>query len=204
LTDATALYPNYRLIPTHPFPAALDDCVATYRWLRQQGVPASHIVIAGESAGGNLTLATALALKQSGDELPAALVCISPPTDMAMTGETYRTKALWDPIAGSGLARDAFSLYTNHGATDPHNPLVSPLYGNVRGLPPTMIQAGTQEVFLSDATRMADELRAAGVTVKLEVWPGMYHAFTGGPTAIPESRLAERHVARFIRQYLQG
>jgi acetyl esterase/lipase len=202
--NATAIYPNYRLIPEHPFPAALNDCVATYRWLRQQGVPASHIVIAGESAGGNLTLATALALKESGEELPAALVAISPPTDMAMTGETYRTKAAWDPIGGGGLAQDAFALYTNHGATDPRNPLVSPLYGDVQGFPPTLIQAGTQEVFLSDATRMADKLRAAGVTVKLEVWPGMFHAFTGGPPVIPECRLATQHVTTFMRQYVRG
>jgi acetyl esterase/lipase len=159
-------------------------------------------VIAGESAGGNLTLATALALKESGDELPAALVAISPPTDMAMTGETYRTKTLWDPFGGSGLFHDAFALYTNHGATDRRNPLVSPLYGDVHGFPPTMIQAGTQEVFLSDATRMAEKLRAAGVTVQLEVWPGMYHAFTGGPTFIPESRLAQRHVTKFMRHHL--
>jgi acetyl esterase/lipase len=202
--NTTALYPNYRLIPQHPFPAALNDCVTTYRWLRQQGVPASHIVIAGESAGANLTLATALALRESGDELPAALVAISPPTDMAMTGETYRTKAIWDPIGGGGLAQDAFALYTNHGATDPRNPLVSPLYGNVRGFPPTLIQAGTQEVFLSDATRMAEKLRAAGVTVKLEVWPGMFHAFTGGPPAIPECRLATQHITKFMRQHVQG
>jgi acetyl esterase/lipase len=123
---------------------------------------------------------------------------------MAMTGETYRTKAWVDPLGGGGVTQDAFALYTNHGVTDPRNPLVSPLYANVHGLPPTMIQAGTQEVFLSDATRMAERLRAAGVTVKIEVWPGMYHAFTTGPTFIPESRLAERHVTTFMRQYLKG
>jgi len=201
-TGASALYPNYRLIPEHPFPAGLNDCVTTYRWLRQQGIPASHIVIAGESAGGNLTLAAALALRESGDELPAALVAISPPTDMTMTGETYRTKALWDPIGGGGLARDAFALYTNHGATNPRNPLVSPLYGDVHGFPPTLIQAATEEVFLSDATRMAQKLQAAGVMVKLEVWPGMLHAFTAGPTVIPEARLAGHHVATFMRRYL--
>jgi acetyl esterase/lipase len=202
--DATGLLPNYRLTPEHSFPAALNDCVTAYRWLRQQGVPGSHIVIAGDSAGGNLTLATVLALKESGDELPAAIVAFSPPTDMAMTGETYQTKAMWDPFGGSGLFQDAFALYTNHGAASPRNPLVSPLYGDIHGFPPTMIQVGTQEVFLSDATRMAEKLRAAGMTVKLEVWPGMYHAFTVGPTFIPESRLAERHATKFMRQYLRG
>jgi acetyl esterase/lipase len=202
--NATGLLPNYRLLPGYPFPAALDDCLAAYRWLRQQGVPASRIAIAGESAGANLTLTVALALRESGEELPAVLVAISPPTDMAMTGESYRTEAAWDPLGGGGVTQDAFTHYTNHGATNPRNPLVSPLYADVRGLPPTMIQAATQDVFLSDATRMADKLRAAGVTVKLEVWPGMYHAFTTGPTFIPESRLAQQHMIKFIRPCLKG
>lgn len=163
-----------------PLVRARSTRTTAYRWLRSQGVAASHIVIAGESAGGNLTLATALALRESGDELPAALIAMSPATDMAMTGETYQTKALVDPILGSELPQDAFALYTNHGATDLRNPLVSPLYANVQGLPPTLLQVGTQEVLLSDATRMADRLKVAGVEVKLEIWPGMWHAFTGG------------------------
>ncbi len=200
--DATVLLPNYRLIPEHPFPAALNDCVTAYRWLRKQGVAASHIVIAGESAGGNLTLATAVALGESGDELPAALVAISATIDMAMTGESFRTRALVDASPGSGFAQDVFAIYTSHGATDPRNPLVSPLYANVHGFPPTLLQVGTQEMFLSDATRMADRLKAAGVEVKLEIWPGMFHAFTVGPDIIPEARLAERHVTKFMRHHL--
>jgi monoterpene epsilon-lactone hydrolase len=203
-TGASALYPDYRLTPEHPFPAGLNDCVTAYRWLLNQGVPASHIVIAGESAGGNLTLATAVALRASGDELPAALVALSPATDMAMTGVTYQTKALVDPILGSGLPQDAFALYTNHGATDLRNPLVSPLYGNVQGLPPTFIQVGTQEVLLSDSTRMANRLKTAGVEVKLEIWPGMWHTFSAGAGLdyIPEVRLAQQHMLEFIRQHL--
>ncbi len=201
-TGASALYPDYRLAPEHPFPAGLNDCVTAYRWLRGQGVAASHIVIAGESAGGNLTLATALALRAGGDELPAALIALSPATDLAMTGETYQTKAIVDPILGSGLPQDAFALYTNHGATDLRNPLVSPLYANVHGMPPTLLQVGTQEVLLSDSTRMAYRLKAAGVEVKLEIWPGMFHAFTGGPDFIPDVQLAVQHVVKFIRQHL--
>jgi acetyl esterase/lipase len=102
------------------------------------------------------------------------------------------------------LAQDAFAIYTNHGATNPRNPLVSPLYADVRGFPPTMILAGTQEIFLSDATRMANKLKAAGVTTKIEVWPGQLHAFAAGPSIIPEARLATRHITTFIRKYLQG
>src|SRR5205807_3849506 len=151
--------------------------------------------------GGHLVLTTALALRERDDALPAALVAISPATDMAMMGETYQTKAFVDPILGAGLPQDAFALYTNHGATDPRNPLVSPLYADVHGMPPTLLQVGTREVLLSDSTRMADRLKAAGVETKLEIWPGMMHAFTGGDF-IPESRLATQHVVKFIRQHM--
>ena len=199
---ASGLLPDYRLTPEHPFPAGLNDCVTAYRWLLSQGVAASQIAIAGESAGGNLALATTLSVRESGNALPAVLVAISPATDMAMTGETYQTKAFVDPILGAGLPQDAFALYTNHGATDPRNPLVSPLYADVHGMPPTLLQVGTQEVLLSDSTRMADRLKAAGVKVKLEIWPGMFHAFSAGSDSIPEGRLAMKHIVKFMRQHL--
>jgi acetyl esterase/lipase len=199
---ASGLLPDYRLTPEHPFPAGLNDCVTAYRWLLSQGVAASQIAIAGESAGGNLALATTLSVRDSGDALPAVLVAISPATDMAMTGETFQTKAFVDPILGAGLPQDAFALYTNHGATDPRNPLVSPLYADVHGMPPTLLQVGTQEVLLSDSTRMAERLKAAGVETKLEVWPGMFHAFAAGSDFIPEGRLAMKHSVKFIRQHL--
>lgn len=201
---AIGLLPDYRLTPEHPFPAGLNDCVTAYRWLLSQGVAASQIVIVGESAGGNLALATTLALRESGEALPAAVIAMSPATDMAMTGETFRTKAFVDPILGSGLAQDAFALYTNHGAIDPRNPLVSPLYADVHGMPPTLLQVGTQEVLLSDSTRMADRLKAAGVETKLEVWPGMLHAFAAGSDFIPEGRLAAKHTIKFIQQHLRA
>jgi acetyl esterase/lipase len=201
-TGASGLLPDYRLTPEHPFPAGLNDCVTAYRWLLSQGVAASQIAIAGESAGGNLALATTLSVRGSGDALPAVLVAISPATDMAMTGETFQAKAFVDPILGAGLPQDAYTLYTNHGATDPRNPLVSPLYADVHGMPPTLLQVGTQEVLLSDSTRMADRLKAAGVETKLEVWPGMFHAFSAGSDFIPEGRLAAQHIVKFIRQHL--
>jgi acetyl esterase/lipase len=176
--------------------------VTAYRWLLSQGIAASQIVIAGESAGGHLALTTTLAVRDRGDALPAVLVAMSPATDMAMTGETHKTKALVDPILGAGLPQDAFALYTNHGATDPRTPLVSPLYADVHGMPPTLLQVGTQEVLLSDSTRMADRLKAAGVETKLEVWPGMFHAFSAGDAFFPEGRLAQKHIVKFIRQHL--
>jgi monoterpene epsilon-lactone hydrolase len=199
---ASGLLPDYRLTPEHPFPAGLNDCVTAYRWLLSQGVATSQIAIAGESAGGNLALATTLSVRDSGDALPAVLVAISPATDMAMTGETFQTKAFVDPVLGAGLPQDAYALYTNHGATDPRNPLVSPLYADVHGMPPTLLQVGTQEVLLSDSTRMAERLKAAGVETKLEVWPGMFHAFAAGSDFIPEGRLAMKHSVKFMRQHL--
>jgi epsilon-lactone hydrolase len=200
---ANALYPDYRATPAHPFPAGLNDCVASYRWLLSQGVTASQIAITGESAGANLVLAMALALRERGEALPGALIAASPLTDLAMTGGTIKTKAFVDPLLAGGLAQDAFALYTNHGATDPRNPLVSPLYANVQGLPPTLLLVGTEEALLSDSTRMADRLKAAGVEVKLEIWPGMWHDFVGSSDAIPEVRLATTHIARFIRQHVR-
>jgi len=202
-TGASGLLPDYRLAPEHPFPAGLNDCVTAYRWLRSQGVAASHIAIAGESAGGNLTLATALSLRQSGEVLPAALVAISAPTDLTMKGEMYKTKALVDPILGSGLPQDAFALYINHGTKDLRNPLISPWYGDVHGFPPTLLQVATQEILLSDSTRMADRLKAARVEVKREVWPGMFHAFFGTPQFLPEARLATQHIVKFIRRHME-
>jgi acetyl esterase/lipase len=199
---SNALFPDYRGTPAHPFPAGLNDCVTAYRWLRGRGVAASQIAITGESAGANLVLATALALRESGEALPGALIAASPPTDMAMTGESMKTKAFIDPLMAGGLAQDAFALYTNHEATDPRNPLVSPLYANVQGLPPTLLLAGTEEALLSDSTRMADRLKAGGVEVKLEIWPGMWHDFIGSPDVIPEVRLAMQHIANFIRQHV--
>jgi acetyl esterase/lipase len=199
-----ALYPDYRGTPADPFPAGLNDCVTAYRWLLSQGVAASQIALTGESAGANLVLATALALAEHGETLPGALIAVSPPTDLAMKGETMKTKAFVDPIMAGGLAQDAFALYTNHGVTDSRNPLASPLYANVQRLPPTLLLVGSEEALLSDSTRMADRLKAAGVEVKLEIWPGMWHDFIGSPDVIPEVRLATQHIATFIRRHVRA
>jgi acetyl esterase/lipase len=200
-TGTSVLMPQYRLAPEHPFPAGLQDCVMAYRWLRSQGFAASQIVIAGESTGGNLTLATALALRESGEELPAALVAISAPFDLATVGP--------DPLLGK-LVPVAYNSYTNHGAIDASNPLVSPLYANVGGLPPTFLLAGTEEWMRRDTMLMAERMRRAGVEVKLEIWPGMWHAFPlflSTDTVMtengvfPEARLAIEHIVKFIRQH---
>ncbi|MDQ2906791.1 MAG: alpha/beta hydrolase [Ktedonobacteraceae bacterium] len=200
-TGAWVLLPDYRLAPEHPFPAGLNDCVSVYRWLLSRGTAASQLVLYGGSAGANLVLATAVALQQSGEALPALLIGLSTPTDLAMTGESATTKASIDPVLGWGLAKNAYAAYTNNGATDPHNPQVSPLYADVHGFPPTLLQVGTQEILLSDGIRMANRLRAAGAEVKLEIWPGMFHGWQG-QNLLPEARLANAHVVKFIHRHL--
>src|SRR5574341_2130342 len=156
-----ALAVDYRLAPEHPFPAALEDCLTVYHWLLKNGTSPQNIVIAGDSAGGNLTLAALMSLCDAGDPLPAAAVCISPMTDLAGTGESFNTNK--DPLL---TARFALSMARHYaGNQDPRLPLISPHYGNLTGLPPLLIQVGEDEILLSDAVRLADNARTVGVEV---------------------------------------
>jgi acetyl esterase/lipase len=190
-----ALAVDYRLAPEHPFPAALEDCRAAYRRLLKDGTAPGDIVIAGDSAGGNLTLAMLLALRDAGDPLPAAAVCISPMTDLEGTGESFRTKK--DPA----LTAEFALLMARHyaGEQDPRLPLLSPYHGDLRGLPPLLIHVGGDEILLSDATRFADKARAAGVDVSLAVWPKLWHVWHFFAPSLPEARRAIDAIAAFIR-----
>jgi acetyl esterase/lipase len=189
---------DYRIAPEHKFPAALDDCVAAYRWLLESGVSPRDIVIAGDSAGGNLTLTTMMSLRDAGEPLPALAVCISPSTDLAGTGETFRTKK--DPVITPEFVLTMRRHYA--GEMDLRSPLLSPLYGDLHGLPPLLIHVGGEEMLLSDATRLADKARAAGVDVKIEVWPGMWHVWHLFAPTLPEARHAIAAIAAFIRERL--
>ena len=160
---------NYRLAPAHPFPAALDDTVAAYRWLLELGLDASRIALAGDSAGAGLALAATLKLRGDGIPLPAALACISPWVDLAVAGPSMETNASNDPIVSRPMLLGWAKLYL--GDHDPRTPLASPLYADLRGLPPLLIQVGSAEVLLDDATRLAERASAAGVNATLEVWP---------------------------------
>lgn len=197
-SGACVLMPHYRLAPEHPFPAALGDCVRAYHWLRDQGVAASRIVIMGDSAGANLTLTTALALRDGGEELPAASISLSPITDFTLSGETFRTKADRDPLLTSDTVKYTVQSYTDNGAVDLRDPLLSPLFADLEGLPPTLLMVGSQEVLLSDSIRMAGQLRADGVPTKLEIWPGMPHAWYSAVEGLMEYRLTIRHISDFI------
>lgn len=201
-TGACVLLPHYRLAPEHPFPAAMQDSVTAYRWLRRQGVAASRIAIFGDSAGATFTLATALWLRDSGDALPAALVSLSPGTDLTLSGETHRTKVGSDPVLSRDDVRFSVRSYTGNGAANPRDPLLSPLFADPEGLPPTLLMVGSQEVLLSDSIRMADRLRAAGVPVKLEVWPGMPHDLPLIAGETMEGRLATQHIVTYISHHM--
>jgi monoterpene epsilon-lactone hydrolase len=187
---------DYRLAPEHPFPAALEDCVAAYRALLETGLKPSAIVIAGDSAGGNLTLTTALKLKALDLPQPAALVCLSPATD-------------WEekPSRLSNVRADAIfvpAMFATVPAAycpgcDTSNPLISPLRGDLAGLPPTLIQCSGDEMLRDDAVHMAEKLTAAGVAAKLEVWPGVFHVWQVMADILPEARRAIDAIVTFIK-----
>lgn len=195
-----ALLPNYRLAPENRFPAGLTDCVAIYRALLASGVDASRIVIAGDSAGGGMTMGTLLKLRDAGDPLPAAAVLLSPWLDLTASGESATTRNDEDPWFNAEDMPESVALYCDPDQVN--DPLVSPLFGDVRGLPPILIQVGDHEILLSDATRMADKLTAAGGDVTLEVWPGMWHVFQYFIGKMPESKRAIRRIARYLRDRL--
>lgn len=202
-SGARALLIEYRLAPEHPFPAALDDAVSAYRWLRTQGVPAGEIVIAGDSAGGGLTLATLLALRDASDELPAAGVGISPWTDLAGEGESVVTKAGVDPmVQKAGLDQMARQYVGPDG--DVKAPLASPLYAELTGLPPLLLQVGTAETLLDDSTRFAAKAESAGVEVTLEPWEDMFHVWHFFAGMLPEGQQAIDRIGEFVRQRTSG
>ena len=189
----------YRLAPEHPFPAALDDAVAAWRGLLDEGGDPRRMVAMGDSAGGGLALALALRLRDRAEKLPAALVAMSPWTDLALTGQSLRRNADADPMMN---ADDAPSLAARYLAgADPREPYASPLYGDPRGLPPTLIQVGSDEILRDDSVRMAERMREAGCAVALEIWPRMPHVWQAFAPMMPEARRAILRIGAFVREH---
>src|SRR5262245_16345230 len=185
--------PNYRLAPEFPFPAALDDAVAVYRGLLSEGLKPHDIGVGGDSAGGGLSLALLLALRAQHISLPAAAALFSPWTDLAVTGESIEgNNGRCAMFHGPDIVFGA-KLYL--GSADPRDPLASPLYGDLRGLPPLLIHVGTDEVLRDDSTRFAERARKAGIAVELKVWPVVPHAWQLAPGMIPEARQSLRETA---------
>jgi acetyl esterase/lipase len=187
---------DYRLAPEHPYPAAVDDALTAYDWLLARGFDPARVVVAGDSAGGGLTLATLLALRARGRPMPALGVAISPWVDLTLSGDSMDSMGDRDPlITRPGLQRMA-DWYV--GSADAADPIVSPLFGDPGGLPPLLIHAGEVEALRDDAVRFAARAAAAGVDVTLEVWPEMIHVWHVLGPGVPEAEAAVTRIAEFI------
>jgi len=190
----------YRLAPEHPFPAALDDALMAWRYLRGQGFAASHIAIGGDSAGGGLTIALINQLRAAGEPLPGCAWLISPWTDLTLTGSTLASKDAVDPLIHKAYLAELADAYVPRG-TDRTDPRVSPLFADLAGFPPTLIQVGACETLLADGTRFAASAGAANVAVTLEVWPDMIHAWPLWNKHLEPGRRALANAGRFIREH---
>ena len=194
---------DYRLAPEHPYPAAVHDALAALRWMYNHGpkgaAPARATFVAGDSAGGGLTLATLIAARDAGVRLPNAAVAISAWTDLACTGNTMRTRADVDPMVTEAVLSRMIKDYLQGG--DARQPLASPLYADLRGLPPILMQVGDAEVLLDDTTRVADKAKAAGVDVTVEIYPEMVHIFQLFAPILPEGQQAIERIGAFIRAH---
>ncbi len=194
---------DYRLAPEHPYPAAVDDAVAALRWMNDNGpngpASASATFVAGDSAGGGLTLATLIAARAAGVPMADAAVTISAWADLACTGETIQTRAEVDPMVTASLLQRMSSEYLQN--SDAKQPLASPLYADLSGLPPLLMQVGDAEVLLDDTTRVAEKAKAAGVNVTVDLYPEMMHIFQLFAPILPEGQQAIDRIGAFLKQY---
>jgi epsilon-lactone hydrolase len=192
---------DYRLAPEHPFPAALDDAMTAWRWLRGQGVAADRIALGGDSAGAGLSLALTGEILRRGEAPPACLWLLSPWTDLTLSGATLTSKSTVDPLIHKEYLAELAAAYLS-GGTDPRDRRASPLFADLRGLPPTLVQVGSAETLLDDATRFAEAAGAADVAVTLEVWPHMIHAWPIWNARLKPGRQALASAGAFMRRWL--
>jgi len=190
------LIPDYRLAPEHPFPAALEDAQRTYRWLLAQGYTPQDVIISGDSAGGGLSIAMIVALRDDGQPLPAAVVCISPWTDLTLSGRSHITNQDSEVMLQTDTLREWAAYYTDE--SNRSNPLVSPAFADLTGFPPLLIQVGSKEILLDDARLLAEKSRAVGVDVTLSVYDELWHVWQMLGELIPESRKAFEEMRAFL------
>jgi epsilon-lactone hydrolase len=198
-SGARVLGINYRLAPEHPFPAAVDDSVAAYRWMLAQGLKPNRVAVAGDSAGGGLTVATLVAIRDAKLPVPGAGVCLSPWIDMEGLGESMKTRAAADPVVQREGLLGMAAAYL--GGQNARTPLAAPLYADLKGLPPLLIQVGDAETLLDDSTRLNDRAKAAGVSTKLEVWPEMIHVWQMFASFLPEGQQAVDGIGSFLKEH---
>ena len=195
---ARALTIDYRLAPEYPYPAALVDAFSAYKWLLEQGIHSEQIVIMGDSAGGGLTIALLVALRERRQPMPAAAVVLSPWTDLSDGGKSWQENARVDYLINGLKLKEAARIYLN--GRNPQTPLASPIHANLEGLPPLLIQVGSEEVLLSDSIRLAENARISGVDATLDIWDGMQHVWHFAAGFVPEARQAIKKIGEFIRQ----
>lgn len=200
--QARVLLPEYRLTPEHAFPAPLEDSRAAWQWLLDHGAQPESLALGGDSAGGGLALALAMALRDADQPLPSCLVCLSPWTDLACTGPTLESHGDLDPMLPADGIRECAARYST--GQDPRDPRISPLYGELAGLPPLLIQVGTNEVLLSDSERLAAAARAAGVETTIEVWDAMWHVWHLFAWCVPEAKQAIRKIGAFVQSHQEN
>ncbi len=193
---ARALTIDYRLAPEHPYPAALVDAFSAYKWLLDLAIRPGQVTITGDSAGGGLTIALLVALRERRIPMPAAAVVLSPWTDLSASGESWQENAKSDYLIHGAKLKEAARLYLKDAS--PQTPLASPVYANLEGLPPLLIQVGSEEVLLSDSLRLAENARLSSVDVTLEVWEGMPHVWQFAASFLPEARQAIEKIGGFI------
>ncbi len=193
---------DYRLAPEHPFPAPVEDAVAAYRWLLNEGYDPGRIAVAGDSAGGGLAVVALVQSRYLGLPMPAAAVCISPWVDMEGLGESMETRAKADPMVGKENLMISAKTYL--GGSNPKAPLAAPLYADLRGLPAILIQVGDAEVLLDDSTRLAGVAREAGVEVQMRVWDDMIHVWHLFAPILPEGQQAISQAGEFIKKHTGG
>ena len=200
-SGAAGLALDYRLAPEHPFPAAVEDALAAYRWLLAQGIAPGRIAIAGDSAGGGLTVATLVALRDAGDPLPACAVTFSPWADLALEGASMDARDALDPMVHRPGLQQMADWYL--AGQDPRHPLASPIHADLAGLPPLLVQVGTAETLYDDAVRLAVRAIEAGTAVTFEPWADLFHVFQLF-AMLPEAQEAVRAAGAFIARYTAG
>ena len=198
---ARVLVIDYRLAPEHPFPAAVDDSVAAYRWMLAQGLKASRIAVSGDSAGGGLTAATLVAIRDAKLPVPAAGALLSPWVDMEGIGESMTSKDSVDPMVHKDGLLGMAKAYL--AGQNPRTPLAAPLYADLTGLPPLLIQVGTAETLLDDSSRLAERAKKAGVNVTYEPWENMIHVFQLFAPMLDEGQQAIEKIGAFVRKHAE-